>query len=117
MDQQHFNFGRVPDIRRIETPVSRANDPESSHIAADTITSSGRRQTQIEIIIEAVYAHPGCTAGELSRHTGLTHVQIDRRTGDLRATGRVHFGAIRACRVIGSLMQTLWPTEAMRLVA
>lgn len=117
MNQEAFNFGRVPDVRRIETPAARANDPVSSHIAAETITSTGKRQTHLEMIVEAIYAHPGCTAGELTRYTGLTHVQIDRRTGDLRATGRVQFGAIRACRVIGSPMQTLWPTEAMRLVA
>jgi hypothetical protein len=117
MNQQAFNFGAAPSVRRIETQISRANDPESSHLAAESITSTGKRQSHLEIIIAAVYAHPGCTAGELMRYTGLTHVQIDRRTGDLRVSGRVQFGAIRACRAVGSPMQTLWPTEAMRLVA
>ena len=117
MNQQAFNFGRAPNVRRIETPISRANDPVSSHVAGESFTDSGKRQTQLERIIAAVYAHPGCTAGELTQHTGLTHVQIDRRTGDLRLSERIVFGAIRQCRVVGSVMQTLWPVQAERLVA
>jgi hypothetical protein len=117
MNQEAFNFGRVPPVRRIETPAARANDPVSSHLAAEQITSTGKRQTQLERIIAAIYAHPGCTAGELTQYTGLTHVQIDRRTGDMRMSGRVVFGPIRQCRVLGSQMQTLWPVQAERLVA
>ncbi|GGA00273.1 hypothetical protein [Dyella caseinilytica] len=117
MEQPSFNFGRAPNVRRIETPISRANDPVSSHLAAEQITQTGKRQSHLELIVAAVYAHPGCTAGELTQYTGLTHVQIDRRTGDLRMSERIVFGAIRQCRVIGSQQQTLWPMQAERLVA
>lgn len=117
MNQEAFSFGNVAPIRRIETPAARANDPVSSHIAAEQITINGKRQSHLERIVEAVYAHPGCTAGELTQYTGLSHVQIDRRTGDLRMSGDVVFGAIRQCRVVGSMQQTLWPAEAERLVA
>ncbi|GLQ96447.1 hypothetical protein [Dyella mobilis] len=117
MNQEAFHFGSATPVRRIETPAARATDPVSSHIAAERVTTSGVRQTQLERIVAAIYAYPGRTAGELAELTGLTHVQIDRRTGDMRLSAKVVFGAIRQCRVLGSQMQTLWPVEAQRLVA
>jgi hypothetical protein len=96
-------------LRHAEMPIARRSDSLSSHLAARNVTESGKRQSHLEQIIDAVRRRPGCTAGELAQFTKLSHVQIDRRTGDLRLSGRVTFGEIRTCRVFGRQMQTLWP--------
>lgn len=89
--------------------LSRKTDPRSSHLAAYRFTESGNRLTHIDKIVAAVNLHPGMTAGELQLFTGLSHVQIDRRNGDLRRRKLVVFGEERICPITGSLMQTFWP--------
>lgn len=98
--------------RRIETPAARATDPQSSHAAADLVTSTGTRQNHIAIVIEAVRAHPGRTSAELTRYTGLERHEVARRTSDAETAGAIHKGAIRRCDVSGRSAVTWWEARA-----
>lgn len=101
--QQGFNF------RRIETPAARATDPQSSHEAADIITSSGKRAEQQALTFAAVRAFPGCTSFELSMKTGRCRFQLARRLPECVTAGLVEKGEVRRCGVTGRRALTWWP--------
>lgn len=69
--------------------MSHRHDPHTSKRAAREFVKSGKLKTHFDIIVQAVHDHPGLTAHELERYTGLTYVQIDRRTKDLEDWGRI----------------------------
>ena len=51
--------------RNIQTPAARANDPGTSHAAADAMTRSGERQRQQRVVETLVRSWPGSTSAEL----------------------------------------------------
>ena len=53
-------------------PMSHRHDPHTSKRAAREFVKSGKLGRQIGIIFQAVCDHPGLTAHELARYTGLT---------------------------------------------
>lgn len=81
--------------RRIETPAARSSDPQSSHEAAEHVTSSGMRQRHIEIVIRAVREHPGLTSLELADVCGLERHEVARRTADAETSGAIRKGPPR----------------------
>lgn len=105
------NFDREPPIRRIETPIARANDPESSHCAGEEITASGRRQQQIAMTISVVRKHPGHTSMELSEITGVCRFVLARRLPEAVTAGAVVKGIQRPCSVTGKLALTWLPVD------
>lgn len=105
------NFDREPPIRRIETPIARANDPESSHRAGEEITASGRRQQQIAQTINAVRRFPGRTSLELSELTGLCRFALARRLPEAVTAGAIVKGIQRPCSVTGKLALTWLPVD------
>lgn len=111
------NFDREPPIRRIETPIARANDPESSHRAGEEITASGRRQRQIDQVARAVRAYPGRTRLELHALTGLDKAMLGRRLPDAVTAGVVVKGLQRTCSEGNCLSLTWWPTDPWMKVA
>ena len=94
----------------IATPAARATDPESSHLAAEEITASGKRQEQIGLAITAVRDHPGNTSMELSELTGLDRYMLARRLPDAETAGAIRRGEQRVCQVSNRRALTWYPT-------
>lgn len=91
----------------IQTPAARNTDPQSSHIAAENITKSGRRVGQQAQVAQLVRLSPGSTSAELSRKTKkLDRYQIARRLPELKG---VRKGVPRHCGISKQLCETWWP--------
>lgn len=103
-----FDFARPP--RRVETPAARRSDPESSHLAAEEITRSGRRGQQQAQAIAAVRAFPGCTSFELAMRTDIDRYILARRLPECVTAGAVRKGEQRTCSVTGRQALTWYPT-------
>lgn len=69
------------------SPATRISHPETSRIAEEKITKSGKRQTHCQIILNTLRQHNGSTTKELAATKELqgvlTHAQIWRRMNDL----------------------------------
>ena len=67
------------------SPSTRKSHPDTSRIAEEKITKSGRRAAHCDIIIGALSIYNGSTSAELAEHLKgtLTHAQIWRRRKDL----------------------------------
>ncbi len=67
------------------SPGTRKSHPDTSRIAEDNITKSGRRAAHCDIILGALSIYNGSTSAELAEHLKgtLTHAQIWRRRKDL----------------------------------
>lgn len=91
--------------------MARLTDPETSHIAADGMVTSGKAATHREYVLSVVNWLPGQTAGEYSVLSHLERHEWSRRLPELRAKGQIENGERRHCRVLGSLQMTWWPVE------
>lgn len=99
-------------MRAVETPAARSTDPESSHMAADDITRSGKRAHQQHQAVAAVRAKPGMTSFELALATGLDRFMLARRLPDCVTAGSVVKGTPKKCTVTGKMALTWWiPSE------
>jgi len=87
----------------LDIPRARATDPATSHMAADR--SAQFALTHVARILCVLRYEGAGTAEHISRFTGLSIVQIDRRLhemqakGLIRTTGAVHNG-FRAWEVV-----------------
>ena len=90
--------------------IARITDPVTSKIGAAEVTSSGRRQSQMDRCLQAITRHPGKTAIELGVLTGLGHVRAQRRISDLLNRGYVVQGASKPSPS-GRAAVTWWPVE------
>jgi hypothetical protein len=97
-----------PAPRRVETPIARASDPESSHLAAKEITASGKRAHQQAQTIAAVRQYPGRTSQELCELTGICRYALARRLPECVTAGAVRKGIQRRCSVTGKTALTWW---------
>ena len=109
--RQETFWDREQRVRLVETPIARANDPESSHRAAAEITASGRRQQQIAQTIDVVRRFPGRTSLELSELTGICRFVLARRLPEAVTAGAIVKGIQRPCSVTGKLALTWWPAD------
>lgn len=74
-------------------PISHANDPITSHEAAEDITRSGRRATDATLVLTAVQKLPGSTSTELAGMIpDLTLYAVRRRLTDLHHADKVRQG-------------------------
>ena len=96
-------------LRKIETPAARANDPITSHIAADEHTASGKRGSNVAAVIDLVRERPGRTSAELGRYSTLTRHEVARRLPEAETAGAVRKGEKRRCHANGTLAVTWWP--------
>lgn len=94
-------FEPAPIARIVQTPIARASDPLSSHLAAEAITASGVRFSQQKQAADAVRRDPGHTAQELAELTGLDRYMLGRRLSECEVAGRVRKGPMRNCSVTG----------------
>ncbi len=101
--QQPTLFGPPP-----LPPASRRTDPATSHAAEREVSRSGRRLTQLQAVLADVRSHPGATAGEIARRTGIDRSTVSKRTADLANQGRIDRGQPRECAVHRRQMTTWW---------
>jgi hypothetical protein len=113
-----FDFAEPPACELL--PMSHANDPITSTIAAANHVRSGKRDAHAKIVLELVTENPGCTSGELAeifststrweayreRHATLDLTEIRRRLTGLNIKARVYQGPARACKAKGSAQVT-----------
>lgn len=106
-----YTFGTFHAIR---TPAARNTDPESSHIAADRITSSGKRETHQRQILDLLRRCDGRTSAELAalaQREGMVHLdrhEVARRLPELATAGAVRRGAQVTCRENGTKATSWW---------
>jgi len=108
---------RAPEICRVETPAARTNDPITSHVAAEKVTGSGLRHTNMLAVIDAVRAHPGLTSAELAQYTQIERHEVARRLPEAARAHAVVKGDKRQCSLTGNLALTWWPTEYRQAAA
>ena len=73
--------------------IAHADGPITERIAAAEHTESGRRETNLSRVVEAVRAHPGFTALELSRSLAdIDPYEVRRRLTDAKRLGFVRQG-------------------------
>lgn len=99
-------------MRTVQTPASRASDPNSSHEAADHITTTGIRAAQQKLATTAVEGYPGLTSLELGRRTGICRFTLARRLPECRTAGTVRQGQERRCSISGRTAVTWWPANS-----
>lgn len=81
--------------------LSRTTDPLSSHLAAEELQSSGRRETQCRLVLEWVERFPDRTSAELARWGDLDRYMVARRLPDLERQGLVKKSGMRPCQTNG----------------
>lgn len=90
--------------------ISRATDPETSHITAQEITRDGTVTGLRELVNEAVKVNPGLTSRELSLSTeGIAHESFHKRLPELERRRLVHRGDARRCRTTNRMATTWYP--------
>jgi len=85
---------------RIETQAARNTDPETSHEAAELVTESNLRQTQIDRVIEMVRKDEGLTSAELALKNKTCRYVLARRLADADGSD-LDQGQKRKCSVSG----------------
>lgn len=90
------------------TPSSRANDPGSSHEAADENTRSGARASQQHRVLAWVRRWPGRTSRELAALANVDRYMIARRLPEL-APVHIRRGELRTCAVTHKRAVTWFP--------
>lgn len=90
-----------------DLPRSRAQDPESSHDAADAIRRSGALAGQQKAVLEAVKRWPGLTSLELAARLRFDRYQVARRLPEIETAGQVRRGEIKTINRRKHL--TWWP--------
>jgi len=94
--------------------LARANDPATSHLAADRLVASGQFKTDMERAVYYVEKYPGRTAQELSALAGDKESgRIRKRLNDAENRGLIIRGEPRECSVSGThaLAQTYYPAD------
>jgi len=100
----------------IQTQAARNTDPITSHMAADDVTVSGKRQTHVRILSEIVANNPGMTSAEIAfmvsdKHPDLNRHEVARRLADGKGC-TLRQGVSRKCRRSNRMCITWWPTES-----
>ena len=80
-------------------PAARSSDPESSHLAAEAITDSGKRHTQAMLVYLAVLATPNHTSAELAKNNDWCRYMVAKRTSDLCNAAKIKKSGMRKCEV------------------
>lgn len=93
------------------TNLARRTDPITSHLAAaNAYEFKGGHAARI---LAGLQALGQATAHELSEHTGLTVVQIDRRMPEIAREGKVRVRTVQGVALIraGARVWEITPTQ------
>lgn len=96
-------------IMRVETPASRATDPDTSRTAEKKITAGGKRGSHQRTLYEAVLAAPGLTSRQYSQRTGIEYHEVARRLPEVRTAQLIRNGHAVKCPISGNEATTWWP--------
>ena len=88
--------------------LARATDAATSHMAAQSIISSGRQNTLKAKVLKALLKNDGMTSGEIADSLGLAHEQIWRRVSDLKNDGVIRPDGMRMWRGSGKMQEVWW---------
>ncbi|HID8537167.1 winged helix-turn-helix domain-containing protein [Stenotrophomonas riyadhensis] len=88
---------------------ARSTDPQSSHIAAADLVSTGKLLDQQTMAAVAVQRHPGQSSLHLAALTGLDRHMLGRRLPELAREGRIWRGPTAPCATTGKPACTWWP--------
>ncbi len=94
---------------RAGTDIVRAHDPETSRLAAEKVTTSGKRDSIRRRVFMHVQDHPGAVRDEVAEGLGLRPEQVWRRASELVRDGALLYGEARQGNATGHQQQTLWP--------
>lgn len=96
--------------------LARNSDPLSSHLAAEEVTASGRRDSQKREILDWLRHHHhlrgAVTSMELAHSAGIDRYVVARRLSDLEHDGLVVRGPMRVCATSGRMAITWRAREA-----
>jgi len=95
----------------IQTPASHRNDPQSSHIAEQSMNKSGKRQLQQKQVQRCVQMYPGRTSAELAQLSGLDRAMIARRLPELSPRHIKRGEELVRCGVNGTQAIAWWPID------
>src|SRR5699024_10543838 len=70
--------------------LTRRDDLDTSRMAAERTTRSGKRQAGVRRAVETVRANPGATSAEIAQMAGMDRVEAARRLPDAREQGLIH---------------------------
>lgn len=89
---------------------ARANDHETSHLAAAEVTANGTIHRHGQLIIAYLKTNPGQTNGEIAEGSGLDYCQIHKRMKELEAMNLAIRGEKRYCTTEGrtTRLYTSW---------
>jgi hypothetical protein len=94
-------------------PAARLTDPETSHEAAEKVTSGGTRRRDMADILAVVRRAPGLTYREI--HARLPHIAepatVAKRLSDLERVGEIEKSDKRVCRIGGNPCTTWQPRD------
>lgn len=85
----------------LSTPIARASDPRTSHLAAREVTESGRRESQLEKVLELVRLYPLSTSAELAKFGKMDRYVTARRLPELWEGKLICQRSARQCTVSG----------------
>lgn len=96
-------------------PAAHANDPATSHEAAERHTRNGKRNANAQLVLALVETSPGLTASEYwricterDREQLKEPQEIRRRLSDMHDV-HVKQRSARRCTVKGTKQVTWWP--------
>jgi len=92
----------------LDKPVARRRDPRPSHLAAQAITESGRRQGQLQGVWALLKKYPRSTSLELYEKSDYADRYVPaRRLSELEHAGLARKCGERICHV-GNRLATIW---------
>ena len=92
--------------------IARRHDPETSHLAAEYITTTGKRSMQKRTALAACREWPGCTSFELAEKVGgglETRYMMARRLPELEHDKLIVRVGSKRCPVTGHLATCWYP--------
>lgn len=89
--------------------LSHRDDASSSHETIERHEATGRRTSNKEIVLQAVFEEPGQTSREYAEAIGVDRHEVRRRLTDLLGDGLVWQGAVRKCSFGRGTALTWWP--------
>lgn len=96
-------------LRSVQTPASRAGDPDTSRLAEAHINATGKRELQQKQAVTAVTAFPGTTCRELADKSGMDHEALHKRLSECVTAGAVRKGVAVTCTITGRKAATWFP--------